>query len=303
MPRPSSDQRIANAISLLTLLSAASEGFVRRSQAMRALGIDEARLQDALSVISDLADRTSGARAIVLEEDDQLALIGDAAQLKPLRLTFEETLALAHVLDATRLPPDARHRIARALLPEGVEWEGADIADAARYGSTYAALAEGIRYGIRCMARYRSAGDRAARERIIDPGYLQAENGGTYLVAWDVEQGGQRRYRLDRLESVAFTEDSVEDHPWRYDTPSESVRTHGLRAHLRWASEEQVRQCPWAVAQDVRADGEGATGEVAYTSEAWLFDRVLAAGGEVVILAPEELRARFCGYARGLLEG
>ena len=45
-------------------------------------------------------------------------------------------------------------------------------------------------------------------------------------------------------------------------------------------------------------EDEGVEAPVSYTSEAWLFDQILAAGGRIVIASPPELRDRLIAYAR-----
>ena len=59
--------------------------------------------------------------------------------------------------------------------------------------------------------------DARPRERLIDPLRIATHGDQTYLIAWDVEVDGQRSYRMDKIEGLALTDDSVERHtPVRY---------------------------------------------------------------------------------------
>ena len=50
------------------------------------------------------------------------------------------------------------------------------------------------------------------RERLIDPLRIATHGDQTYLLAWDIEVDGQRSYRIDKIEGLSLTEDSVERH-------------------------------------------------------------------------------------------
>ena len=54
--------------------------------------------------------------------------------------------------------------------------------------------------------------DTRPRERLIDPLRIATHGDQTYLIAWDVEVDAQRSYRMDKIEGLALTDDSVERH-------------------------------------------------------------------------------------------
>ena len=134
--------------------------------------------------------------------------------------------------------------------------------------------------------KYRAASEDAPCERIIDPGYIEVAGDAAYLVAWNVVKGGQRSYRLDRIDSVELTEDSVIDHPFVRLSAAESLQKHGNTAKMRWSTQEAFDASTWAgIDRDSAKRNDDGTVEanVSYTSTPWLFDQVLAAGGELII--------------------
>lgn len=297
------DARVARAIDLLVFLTAQEGCSSTRAAACEALSTDEPGLRETLDIVTSLGDRLTGARAVIVEEGDSLALIGDAARMKPLRLSLEEGMVLGHVLSAVHLAPEARERAERSLAPLGVVPEQDVIADTAAYGPHYLTLSEAIRCGARCTLLYRSSSDERARERTVDPGYLQTDRGTAYLVAWDVDQDAQRRYRLDRVEDASLTDDSATRHPWRYDTPAESLSEDGERVTLGFSTEAGALARPWLEPGTVTdADVEGRMrAEARCASKPWLFDQVLAGGGSIWIVEPATLRQELLSYAESLL--
>ena len=122
-----------------------------------------------------------------------------------------------------------------------------------------------------------------------------------YLVAWDTEQDAQRRYRLDKIEDIVLTDDSVERHHSKITTLQDSLAKAGretklamplnLADHLDWAGITSVN----------RADEDTAIVTVRYTSEAWLFAQVMAKGGAIRIMDDPALSKRLCDYAETLV--
>lgn len=293
----------SNAIGLISLLSAARGSRVTRAEARRALQVDEQGLEQAMHMVGNLFDRESGARAIIIEEGDCLALEGDAATMPIPRLTVGEGLVLAEAMGALDLEPGIRERIASALLPFGVEpaAPNASFIDSTPYGPSYLVLEEAIRYGIRCTIDYRSSTDRAARRRTVDPLALEVDAGMPYLTAWDLDRDAQRRYRLDRLSSASFTDESVERHHWKRGDIAKSLREAGDIAVLAFSSERDARWRSWAgMGEIIPMDDGRARADVAFTSKPWLFDQLLAAGGSIEILEPEELKDELDIYASTL---
>lgn len=298
------DDRIEAAIDLLAALTARGENPLSRGDAMALLDLDGSELDDAIALIGTLADRWTGARAVIAEDDRGISLVGDAATLRPLRLTLEEGAVLSHVLRAARLDASTRERIERALLPldDGDPALDDGLAGGGSVSDVYLALKDAIRFGKRCSVRYRSASDESARERTIDPWRMETIGDVSYLVAWDVARDAQRRYRLDRFERVVDTGRSTARHPWDERDLAESIKGAGDVATLRFPSERAARETGWSGLGSIEPLPDGAVAaQVSYTSEPWLFDQVLAGMGEIRLLGPKTLLPRFEAYARSLL--
>ena len=173
--------------------------------------------------------------------------MGDAGRLAPLRLTEPEANALSQALKRCKLDGDVRARISRALDP--VQTSGhADrlLAGDALFGGFFPIIAEAISIGARMRMRYRTAGQSSPSERTIDPGFIEVSGDAAYLAAWDVEKDEQRSYRLDRIDDVVLTDDSVIDHPFARRSTAESLRDHGDTALIRWSSQQAFDSCTWA---------------------------------------------------------
>lgn len=302
--RGGADLQVSRAIELLTMITSAPQGRIGRDQAMRALGVDERSLTALCELIGSLVDETTGVRAVITEEEGDLVLMGDGAALRPLRLSFEEGLVLSHVLNAAHMDAEARDRISRAILPLGSDGrEPEAIGDGAGYGEAFPALAEAVRIGIRCRLLYRSADDDAPAWRLIDPAATVTEQGVPYLIAWDVEADGERRYRLDRVADLIYTDDSVVPHRYSNATAAESIRSGGASAVVSFSSRPLAERTSWAGLGPIspaRAGGRPRA-RLSYTSETWLFDQIAAAGGEIEIVEPADLRDRFAIWAGRLV--
>ncbi|MBE6469008.1 MAG: WYL domain-containing protein [Coriobacteriaceae bacterium] len=305
-PGGAAAEQVSHAIALLSLITSAPGQRLNRQRAMESLGVDEAGLASLRTLIDSLVDEATGVRAVIAEDGTDLVLVGDGGTLRPLRLSFEEGLVLSHVLEASHLDEAARARIRRAVLPLGSDAEDGDaIADGAEYSGSYPKIAEAARIGIRCRLLYRSADDATATWRLIDPCRIDTEQGVAYLIAWDVEADGERRYRLDHALEVSYTADSVVPHPYSHASAAESIRASGSTAVLSFASRELMERTTWAGLEPVdpgRADGRPRA-TVSYTSDTWLFSQVAAAGGQIEIISPDEVRRRFRTWAQDLFIG
>lgn len=299
------DSGARKGMDLLELLSNSPTCELDVETVSTSLGCSRNELSMLVDTLSGISDSVTGARIAIALEGDKVRLLGDAGALKPIRLTNEEAVSLACVLNAMDVHPDVRARAERALLPLGMSLaDTSGLDDATEYGDSYPQLAEAIRYGIRCEMLYRSSGDERPTWRLIDPISLETVAGRAYLTAWDIKNAGQRRYRLDRVDEIRFTDDSVEHHPWRCESIERSLRLHGKTARLAFPNERYARQLGWAGlgrVSPIPGTAGRVQADVRYTSETWLLDHVLGGGGDIVILAPADLRARLIAYARGLL--
>ena len=140
-----------------------------------------------------------------------MVLTGDVGRVLPLRLSAAEGAVLNHELESLGIEPQAAARIRRALLPKELGYNQRVVDTVAR-GSHWQQLNCAIQDGVRCRITYRSMDDARPRERLIDPLRIATHGDQTYLIAWDVEVDEQRSYRMDKIEGLALTDDSVERH-------------------------------------------------------------------------------------------
>lgn len=300
----SHDSRVQAALRLLEALTAAPNHSISRSQACAALGCRDAEVESYCELLSTLADRNAGTRAIVSCDETSVALFGDAGALRPLRLGLGEGLALEHVLSALRIDSALSSRISQALLKQPLDAEATKplIASTTSYGAWYQRLSEAIEDGVRCTILYRSHRDTAPMKRLIDPGRIDTDATATYLIAWDVEKDAERTYRLDRIASVTLTEDSVSEHGWEGVSRAASLSEHGVRATLE-CSAERAAQLTWQGIESTSPAPENPERvrlTVYVASDRWLFDEVLAAAGDMVIIEPKSLVENLVSYSCAL---
>ncbi|MDM8302308.1 WYL domain-containing protein [Collinsella tanakaei] len=307
MPKPSklsADRMVDAGIHLLEALSAAPDHILDRQEASRIIGVAPDQLPEVIDTLETLADRTSGARAVIEMAETHVRVQGNAALLQPLRLSVEESMIVEHMLDMLHLDDSTKARIRHGIMGDGDRGERSDdIAETSRYGTWLTRIREAIDDGIRCELTYRSRTDDTARTRTIDPIRVDEERGVSYLIAWDVERDEERRYRLDRIHDLSFTDDSVVPHTVSMEKTADSLRRTGSVAHLRAADESTMQRIDWAGVGRIAPQHDGSyLFDVHYSSSSWLYDQVLAAGGELTIVEPAELRAGLAPYASILLE-
>ncbi len=106
--------RVTNALWMLEALTVAAGHRLSAAEMRRALACTDEELDGYLDLLSTLADRQGGARAIAYRQGDSIILEGDAARMRPLRRTAGESVALAHVIHALELDPSLSKRLERA---------------------------------------------------------------------------------------------------------------------------------------------------------------------------------------------
>lgn len=291
-------------IGLIEILSRAQGQRMEIDDACRSLNLDRSQLPLIVELLSSLVDTSHGARIALTLDDHEIALLGDAACMSPIRLSFEEGMVLSHVLHELQVDDGLRARAREALLPLGsILPEGDAIGDTAVYGPFHQRLDEAIKMGIRCLIMYRGSNDAEPRERIIDPHRITFSEGKVYLVAWDVDKDDERSYRLDRIESVEMTDDSVERHPHRDEGAALALLKAAAVATVVFRDERTLRQTGWAGMEmgTIRRQGDGFSVDVHVGSEPWLFDQILGSDGAISLIAPASMRERLRDYARSLI--
>lgn len=141
---------------------------------------------------------------VTIEQDRVVVSMADELR-RPLRLTPREALRLVLSLQAVdealgdELPAlrSAIDKVRHAAdLPDG-----AAVAVAVGEGrSVWLGVArEALRDGRQVRLRYQGRADVAPRDRVVDPWQLDVTPDGWYLHGHDVEAGGHRVFRLDRV--------------------------------------------------------------------------------------------------------
>ena len=295
-----SEQRLSRAIDIMEALYAAGEEGMTRADICSRFDFTGAALDEIVDIVSTLADRESGARIICECHDDRIILTGDAGRVLPLRLSAAEGAVLNHELESMGIDSRAAERIRHALLPEELGYNQRVVDTVAR-GSHWQQLNCAIQDGVRCRITYRSMDDARPRERLIDPLRITTHGDQTYLMAWDVEVDEQRSYRMDKIERLALTDDSVERH-----APA-SASLHASLAQAKQGTKllmplDMAGRLDWAGIISIDPTGtDMATVTVRYGSERWLFSQVIAAGGAIHILDDPALAKRLCDMAKSLI--
>ena len=294
-----SEQRLSRAIDVMEALYASGETGMTRDDICSRFDITGASLNEIINIVSTLADRESGARIICECHDDRIILTGDAGRVLPLRLSAAEGAVLNHELESLGIESQAAARIRHALLPEELGYNQR-VVDTVVRGSHWQQLSSAIQDGVRCRITYRSMDDAQPRERLIDPLRITTNGDQTYLNAWDVEIDEQRSYRMDKIEGLVLTDDSVVHHA------SNSASLHDSLAQAKQSTKllmplDMAERLDWAGIMSIEPNGAGAaTVIVRYSSERWLFSQVIAAGGAIRILDDPALSKRLCDMAKTL---
>lgn len=295
-----SEQRLSCAIDIMEALYAAGEAGMTRDDVCSRFDITGAALDEILDIVSTLADRESGARIICERHGGCIVLTGDAGRVLPLRLSAAEGAVLNHELESMGIDSRAAERIRHALLPEELGYNQRVVDTVAR-GSHWQQLNCAIQDGVRCRITYRSMDDQLPRERLIDPLCITTNGDQTYLNAWDVEIDEQRSYRMDKIEGLTLTDDSVERHAPSVTSLHDSLAQAKQSTKLLMPLD--TAEClDWAGIISIDPTGtDMATVTVRYGSERWLFSQVIAAGGAIRILDDPALAKRLCDMAQSLI--
>lgn len=295
-----SEQRLSRAIDIMEALYAAGEDGTTRDELCSRFDITGASLDEILEIVSSLADRESGARIICERRGERVVLTGDAGRVLPLRLSTAEGAVLNHELESLGIEPQTAARIRRALLPEELGFNQR-VFDTVAHGSHWQQLSCAIQDGVRCRISYRSMDDTRARERLVDPLRITTNGDQTYLIAWDVAVDEQRTYRMDKIEDLVLTDDSVVRHAPESATLHDSLAQAERSARLLMPL-DMAERLDWPGIMSLEPNGaDSATVSVRYGSERWLLSQVIAAGGAIRILDDPALSERLCDMAKSLV--
>ncbi|MGK5558271.1 helix-turn-helix transcriptional regulator [Actinomadura kijaniata] len=166
-------------------------------------------------------------------------------------------------------------------------------------------LARACRDAVRVRFRY-TGRDGAERERTVEPVRMVATGRRWYLMAWDVDRGDWRTFRLDRMREATAT-------TWRFRArehpdPVAHVRRSVTEAPYRHlarirvhAPPERVRELVPPQVGSVEDDHDGGCVLVVGGDDLdWLAVHVTRLGFEAEVLEPPELREAAARLARRL---
>lgn len=274
-------------------------------EAAAAVGADRATVLEDLSLLNfcGLPGRLGGDLFEVELVGDRILLQLAPAFDRPLRPTQDEALRLVLSLDhvaavlGDELPglESALDAVrAAAGVPRGVRV--APEPATAHLASLRTAVADQRRVEL----SYRGRADATPRTRVVDPWELLLHRGTWYLHAHDHAAGELRTFRLDRIEDATASDDPVAvprpegplPRPAYQPGPEDVTVELDVAPGGHWVLD----------LLDVadRSLGEDGTTRVTLSTDAprWVVSLVLAARGEVVVVAPDTVRDAVVRAAR-----
>jgi len=161
-------------------------------------------------------------------------------------------------------------------------------------GTTFFALAQACRAGLRIRLTYRDRADNTT-ERRADPYRMVRSGPRWYLVAFDVERAAWRTFRMDRVVDVVSTRIRVDlvdpPDPVALVARGTAVEPYAIQARLRLPL--SAAQAEAVIARTVglhEPDGDGTVVTVGGPTVETMARWVLGLGVEVEVVAPDELR-------------
>ena len=217
-----------------------------------------------------------------------------------IRFTVQESIAILGGLKYLQAMPHLVDReIVSALLaklqtafdaPEDVIQIGTAEIDMQIVDSLKSAIAEG-----RCVETTYGAGiDQKVTERTIEPILLFADETVLYVRAYCRLAQDWRTFRVDRILSARYSTEvtsKTEEQGPRFE-----ISAPTLTAQLRMLPEMLESFAPETVT-NVSPDQDRLIVQVQVNSSAWLASLVLASGGDIEVLGPDELRIDIIGKA------
>lgn len=305
MPRRSSSGRTGavdearELVALVSSLSEAGDALSAEAVASR-LGTTVERAEKLIGLVGTSSVSGGIGLPLTLEDDGEATLaFSGGVRGRRLRLTRGEAVALSAALERLGVGPDdpLRGRLETALSSEPVRKDLVRRVIGSRSGTEsekVESCARAILERASLSFLYRGAGDARARRRSCVPRAIRAEGDSWYLDAHDLDRGGERTFRLDRMEEV-------EQGP-RVAAPKGCEKGAGREVGVTFDDAHYLDLLPW---HGLRVTGTGEDGSVSaridYYGGMWLPRMIAACGGAARTTDPEVARL-VREYARGLLE-
>lgn len=305
MPRRSSSGRTGavdearELVALVSSLSEAGDALSAEAVASR-LGTTVERAEKLIGLVGTSSASGGIGLPLTLEDDGEATLaFSGGMRGRRLRLTRGEAVALSAALERLGVGPDdpLRGRLEAALGSEPVREDLVRRVIGSRSGAEsekVESCARAILERASLSFLYRGAGDAQARRRSCVPRAIRAEDDSWYLDAHDLDRGGERTFRLDRMEEV-------EQGP-RVAAPKGCEKGAGREVGVTFDDAHYLDLLPW---HGLRVTGTGEDGSVSaridYYGGMWL-PRMIAACGDAARTTDPEVARLVREYARGLLE-
>ena len=142
-------------------------------------------------------------------------------------------------------------------------------------------------------------------ERIIEPWVLLAEQDKQYEYAWCQLREAPRMFRLDRIQGAELLPHLRATHIYEEAPPLELQAYPDLDeaaycARLYFSDPDAYNPLDWTGARVLHSTRPGLTIELPYNNPRWIAKRVVAALGEVEVVAPAEVREAVIEHATRL---
>ncbi len=298
MTRPSASERMRRMLALLPWIIAHGPQGASVSEACSRFGIDRDQLTRDLERVwmVGLYPYTPDRLIDVLIEGDRVSVRLAEYFSRPLRLTPSEALALiATGRSLTQVPgadpdgPLARgvRKLARALAIDAERLQ-VDLGEADE--ETIRVIRGAIAASRVLEIDYYSYGRDERSKRRVEPRRVFAERGSWYLSANDLGRGGERVFRLDRIESLSVLSEHFEptDVPPEVAVFDPGPELPRVTLELEPAGRWMVEQFPVEASHELPGGRLSVT--VAVSGASWLERLLLRLGSDGrVVEAPPEL--------------
>jgi proteasome accessory factor C len=227
---------------------------------------------------------------------------------RPLRPTPREALRLVLTVDAVAEAmgeelPALRSAVDKVRTALGIPEFVADVLEP-RAERSVGDARRAVADGLRVVLDYQGRADASPQRREVEPWALHVVDGSWYLQGHDLQADDLRTFRLDRVAAMEVTSTPVrrsapDDLPSPRYTPAPGDLEVELELTIagRWLLDaidvdEVIEEQDGGARVCLRTDAPG-----------WIARLVLTAGGEAVVVAPDELRERVTELAREALQG
>ena len=293
---------------IIEAVSTSLDRCIATSDLLAQLDIDETELDELIAVINMSNDGHNIARPQLENEGDYVAAYDrEVVQIDAIRLSTITSALLNDLLEHEGFQEDERRGVADAVDVRGATTESQIFQQDGPQGRFHAPIARAIERGRRCRVYYRSDSDQQPAWRVVDPfpspeSIEPRENGQCYLTAWDVAKDEERHYRLDKILDFEMLDEPAQEHGFGRDSSARVPKGTLRYATIRLARPDRRSTIAWKHSEQLEVpSGSTPRYRVGYYTESWLFSQVLAAGGDIEIIEPADVRQRFVEFASVLL--